>query len=486
MSDNSVSPKWKNVGDYLFSHYNQKVIYSITKNAQEVVMNLTDQFLDSLEAIAAKPIPQNVIERAKRAMLDYLCVTIAGAQSHRDKLAAYCEFAAPESGDYTIIGCNRKASLKEAVFLNGLNGHALDYDDGTNAGIIHLGTPLFSVLLPLAQKHGCSFQKLMHAVIIGYETSFTMALSIQPMHKAMGYHATGTCGTLGIAIAVSYLLDFTPQQRKESFAAACVSASGMLNVLDDGSELKPYNAGKAAVSGITAVQMAMAGFHGHPDPLGNERGFLKMMTGNSDLPLKQPLHEGTYAIEKAYTKPYAACRYLHPAIEAAVFMRNNYSLSPEDIKSIDIRTYLWAVNKHDHCEVPSTASAKMSIPYSVAVAIVYGRAGLREYSEENIINPIILETAKKVSVADDAELTIIFPEITSAIVKIITSDGRELVHRVDHPKGEPENPLTDEEFRDRFNELVLFGGKNPDDAEKIFEFVQNGCSDWNELFALLD
>lgn len=449
-------------------------------------MNLTEHFLNEIDSIRKKEIPQHVIAKAKRALQDYICVTLAGAEAHRPKLEKYFASANPETGSFTAIGCSRKVTLKEAVFLNGLNGHALDYDDGTNAGIIHLGSPIFSVLLPLAQKYSCSFDKLIEAVILGYETSFTMALSIQPMHKAMGYHATGTCGTLGIAAAISYLLDFTPEERKEAFACACVSASGMLMVLDDGSELKPYNVAKTAILGLTAAQMAKAGFHGHPDPLAGERGFLKMMTGTENIQLKKPLVNGTYAIEKTYTKPYAACRYLHPAIEAAVFMRNNYRLTPDDIKSIDIRTYFWAVNKHDHCEVPSTASAKMSIPYSVAAAIVYGRAGLREYSEDNIINPIILETAKKVSVADDAELTAIFPEITTAIVKIITSDGRELEHRVDHPKGEPENPLNDDEFRDRFNELVLYGGKNLSSAEKIFEFVQNGCSEWNELFALMD
>ena len=449
-------------------------------------MNLTELFLNGIDSVRQTEIPQHVIAKTKRALLDYICVTIAGAEAHRTKLEKYFASVNPEEGSFGAIGCKRRVTLREAVFLNGLNGHALDYDDGTNAGIIHLGSPVFSVLLPLAQKYGCSFEKLVEAAVLGYETSFTMALSIQPAHKELGYHATGTCGTLGIAAAISYLLNFTPEERKEAFACACVSASGMLKVLDDGSELKPYNVAKTAVLGLTAAQMAKAGFHGHPDPLAGERGFLKMMTGSADIQLKSTLANGSYAIEKTYTKPYAACRYLHPAIEAAVFMRNNYQLTPDNIRSIDIRTYFWAVNKHDHCEIPSTASAKMSIPYSVAAAIVYGRAGLREFSEDNIVNPIILETARKVTVSDDAGLTAIFPEITTAIVKIATIDGRELIHRVDHPKGEPENPLTDEEFRDRFNELVLFGGKSSDEAERIFEFVQNGCSDWNRLSELLD
>ena len=55
----------------------------------------------------------------------------------------------------------------------------------------------------------------------------------------------------------------------------------MLKVLDDGSELKPYNVAKTSLLALTALQMAKAGFKGHPDPLSG-RGFLKMMTGKDD------------------------------------------------------------------------------------------------------------------------------------------------------------------------------------------------------------
>ncbi len=448
-------------------------------------MNLTDQFLESIDKVACAPFPDSVLRKAKRALLDYICVTVAGSASLRDKISAYFDFAEPECGSFPVIGCDKSAALKEAVFLNGLNGHALDYDDGTNAGIIHLGSPLFSVLLPLALKYKCSYDKLVRAVVLGYETSFTMALSIQPLHKSLGYHATGTCGTLGIAVAISYLLDFTAEQRKEAFAVACVSATGMLKVLDDGSELKPYNVAKTAVMGLTSAQMAMAGFHGHPDPLSGERGFLKMMTGTEEITLKTPIHNGTYAIEKTYTKPYAACRYLHPAIDASIDLKNQYEISPEDIEKIHIRTYFWAVNKHDHCVVPTSASAKMSIPYSVAAALFKGKAGLQEYTSDIIKDRYILELAERITVVDDPELTALFPDITSAVVNVTMKNGSQFETRVDMPKGEPENPLSDEEFYSRYLELMRFGGKSDAEADAVFNFVQNNNCDWNELFRLI-
>ena len=241
-------------------------------------MNQSEVFLAEINRIWDTPVPEPVMERARKSLLDYLAVTCAGAAFQREKLEAYLEFARPEEGAYKAIGTGINTALKEAVFLNGLNGHALDFDDGTNSGIIHLGSPVFSVLLPLAQRYGTGTEEMLRAAVTGYEASYTIAVSIQPGHKTMGYHATGTCGTLGATLAAACMLGFSEEERFQAFAAACVAASGMLKVLDDGSELKPYNVAKTALLSLTALQLAKAGFRGNADPLGG-RGFLIMMTG---------------------------------------------------------------------------------------------------------------------------------------------------------------------------------------------------------------
>ena len=416
-------------------------------------MNISKKFLNSIKSISKKKIPEAVMVRAKQSLLDYFAVTSAGVKFQEEKINHYFTFAIPENGDFIGIGINKRLALKEAVFLNGLNRHALDFDDGTNSGIIHLGSPIFSLLLPLAQRYDMKIDDMLKAAIIGYEASYTMAVSIQPGHKVLGYHATGTCGVLGAAIAASYMLDFTEAERFQVFATACVSATGMLKVLDDGSELKPYNVAKAALLALTSIQMAKAGFKGHPDPLGGNRGYLKMMTGKEDVELKPVLLNGTYAIQKSYTKPYASCRYTHPSVEAAILLRNKYGLTAEEVERIDIKTYSLAVAGHDHTDIPGSYSAKMSIPYSTAAGLIYGRAGLQEFSEEKVKNSSILELTKKLHVVSDKELSDVFPGIQAAIVEITTKNGI-ISKRVDFPKGEPENPLSDEEFRLRYDELM--------------------------------
>lgn len=444
-------------------------------------MNKTIEYLKVINDVYNKPLPEYVLSRAKQSLLDYIAVTCSGAKFQEEKLDCYNDFALPEEGKFKAIGTGKSLVLKEAVFLNGLNGHALDYDDGTNSGIIHLGSPIFSLLIPLAQRYDIKIDDMLKAAVIGYEASYTMAVSIQPGHKALGYHATGTCGTLGATLAATYMLGFSEEERFQAFAAACVAASGMLKVLDDGSELKPYNVAKTSLLSLTALQMAKAGFKGHHDPLGG-RGFFKMMTGKEDVELKPVLLNGTYAIMKSYTKPYASCRYTHPSVEAAIHLRTKVKVG--DIKEISIKTYDLAVSGHDHTEIPGSYSAKMSIPYSTAVGLMFGKAGLQEFSEEMVKNEVVLKLTKNVKVFADVTLSEAFPATQTAIVTIKTSN-EEYSERVDFPKGEPENPLTDEEFRTRYNELMLYAGIDAEIGKSVFDTVYKENATVNELIEKL-
>ena len=433
-------------------------------------MNISQAFLSEIGIIAKRDVPYNVMTRARWSLLDYLAVTCAGAHFQQKKLEDYFEFAQPETGTFKAIGTGKDLALKEAVFLNGLNGHALDFDDGTNSGIIHLGSPIFSLLIPLAQRYQITVDDMLRAAVIGYEASYTMAVSIQPKHKALGFHATGTCGMFGATLAAAYMLGFSDEDRFEAFAAACVAASGFLKVLDEGSELKPYNVAKTALLSLTSLQMAKAGFKGCSDPLGGYRGYLRMMTGDERTKLKSTLLNGTYAIMKSYIKPYASCRYTHSPVEAAIHLHNKYGLLPEMIEKITVKTYNLAVAGHDHTYIQGAYSAKMSVPYGTAVALIYGKAGLQEFREDILEDATVKALTKKVEVLVDEELSSIFPDKQSAILTI-EANGKKYSERVDFPKGEPENPLSENEFKIRYDALMAYGCVNKAASDAIYSRV---------------
>ena len=447
-------------------------------------MNISRVFFERINEVAKCDVPADVMSRARRSLLDYLAVTCAGAQFQKDKIKGFFNFAQPESGAFSVIGTGKKVVLKEAVFLNGLNGHALDFDDGTNSGIIHLGSPIFSLLIPLSQRYGIGVEEMLKKAIVGYEASYTMAVSIQPKHKALGFHATGTCGMLGATLAAAYMMGFSDEERFEAFAAASVAASGMLKVLDDGSELKPYNVAKTALLSLTSLQLAKACFKGHPDPLGGYRGFLKMMSGDEHTEIKPTMLNGTYAIMKSYTKPYASCRYTHPPVEAAIHLRNQYGITPEMVDKIKVKTYNLAVSGHDHTDIQGAYSAKMSTPYSTAVALIYGKAGLQEFGEDVIENDTVKALTKKVEVVADEELSSIFPDKQAAVLTI-EANGKTHSERVDFPKGEPENPLSEKEFKTRYDALMAYGCVDKAVSDAIYAKVNEQNASVEELIEKL-
>lgn len=444
-----------------------------------------NSFINAIDIVKKTPIPFSVLFRAKFALLDYIGVTLAGYNDQRVKVNKLIHSLGDEIGRIYPIGISVPMGISSAVFLNGLNGHALDFDDGTNAGIIHLGSPIFSVLLALAQKYDFSGEELLRAAVVGYETSFTMARSIQPVHKQRGYHATATCGLLGIAMASSIVLGFDENKTKQALSTAALSATGTLKVLEDASQLKPYNVGKTALLGLVAVQMADAGFRGPEDAFSGVAGYLNQMYGNENIDFVPCLLDGTYAIEKAYIKPYAACRYTHPSIDVALELRKRRQVLEDDIDSVVIKTYMLAVKNHDHTEIKGSASAKMSIPYNFAVTYLTGRTGMDAFTPEILGSSSVQRLTGKIKVEEDAQMTSLFPKQTVASVSIKFRDGSVLEGRSILPKGEPENPMTEEEVIGKFTNLAVYGGKTMKHAREIVDAVMNVDSDLPALLSLL-
>lgn len=448
-------------------------------------MNYTDSFLINLEQFSKLYFSEEVFEKLKYLFLDYVGVTLAGATFTKEKVDRFLSSSIDSDGTCSLYGLNKKTNIEKALLINGLSAHALDYDDGTNAGIIHLGSPIFTALLPLLQhRRGITAKDFWRAAIIGYEASFTMALSIQPMHKERGYHATGTCGTIGVAMATAYILKFSKRQIKDAFSAAALAASGSLKGLEDGSDYKPYSVGKAALNGYNSALLGFSGYKGPEDVLAGFQGFIKQMTGLDEIELRAPMCLGTTAVEKAYIKPYAACRYCHPAIGVMIDFKKEHNIPPEDIRSVEIYTYKWAVKKHDHTEIQGVTSAKMSIPYSVAVALIYGKAGMQEYTPEVIADQKVQSLTKRISVYENQELTSEFPKSQAAICKIKTAENEYCI-KVDFPKGEPENPLSYDEVKEKFTMLARYAGLSNERISNLITLCDDFDNRYQELLNIL-
>jgi 2-methylcitrate dehydratase PrpD len=447
--------------------------------------SLTDKFIDHLESIESKPLPEYVQHHAKRCLIDYLGATFAGEALIQKKTDALADALGALGGSVSVVGSSRKTDLSNAIFLNGIHSHYAELDDGVIAGIIHPGTPIFSALLPWAEAKAVSGEAFLRGTVMGYESCVRLAEAIQPSHKSSGYHGTATCGSIGVAWAICSMLGDSVEIKKDAFSSAAVRAGGSLKVLEDDSELKPVNSGHAALVGHTAVALAKAQFSGPNDALLGRNGYVEMMSNVHHLERLTDDANGRYCIEDTYFKPYAACRYCHPAIEAALQIRGEEPIDPEAISSIVVSTYEIAVAKHEHQEITGVSSAKMSIPISVAIAFVTGKAGIDEYSTSVLDREEVQVLARKVTAHVSDLYTKQFPQKSPAKLKVILKDGRQIERVVDYPKGEPNFPLSDDELTQKFQDLAVFAGMPLERAQEIAQRVWNFPANLDQIFPLL-
>ena len=422
------------------------------------MMNITESFIDHLFAMANEVLPERVKEQAALCAIDYLGCAAAGSRLMAERNEEFLNVVKKQVGESSVIGTNYKTSLHNAAFLNAMNAHATELDDGHRLGMIDLGASIFSALMAVAELEGISKDNVLQGAVVGYEAAVLTAMAMQPSHKVRGYHTSGTCGTIGSAMAIVAAMHFTKNEMKTALSAATAGAAGLLEMQEGDSELKPYNLAHAAVAGITAAYAAKAGYTGPADPLGGKRGLLAVMSENAITELLTQFDFNHYEIERIYRKPYAACRHCHPAIEAALSIKHKYGLAPEDIAAVQVETYKLAVGGHDHQEIQGVASAKLSTPFSVALALTKNSANLMDFNQGTVNDTAILDLTKRVKVHINDELTSWSPQRRAAIVKITTTDGKEFCHEVDYPKGEPENPMTKQEVIGKYRDMAVYAG----------------------------
>lgn len=447
-------------------------------------VNLTDQFIDDLYDLGKSGFPDSVVHQAKRCLLDYLGATFAGALMLKEKGEKVLSCSG-EANDAAVIGFNRKSGVESTAFVNGLSSHVAELDDGVRFGMIHPGSPVFSALLPVAEKENVTGMDFLKGIIVGYEAEVRLACAIQPSHYSRGFHPTSTCGTIGAAMGIAAMLGFTKVEMKDALSAAAVSAAGTLKVIEDGSEIKPLNVGRASVNALLAASVARAGFKGLDDVFSGDTGFFAMMADEYDVTKLERENGEPFAIEKAYVKPYAACRHAHPSIEAALTIKAKEGLSLDSIKEIKVITYRAVIGKHDHTEIQGAPSAKMSIPYGLAVALVTGQAGIEQFNSEHVTALDILSLTEKVVVCSDDAISALVPQQRAAIVEVLTYAGDCYSERVDYPKGEPENPLSDKELEEKFFSLACYGGRTEEEMHKIIHAVWGVEKELHNLFELL-
>jgi 2-methylcitrate dehydratase PrpD len=436
-----------------------------------MTQNYTKELVSSLQKLMQSDPSANDCKQVSRCLLDYLGATLAGVKLLKVKTDTISNLLGGVNGGVSAVGLDSSVSLETAALVNGLNSHVAEMDDGVRFGMIHPGAPIFSALLPMAEKMNVRRIDLIKGVLVGYDAALRLASAMQPSHYRRGYHPTATCGSIGATMGIAAMLGFNAKEMEDALGAVSVVSAGSLKVVGNSSELKPYNVGRAAALAIQSAAVGKAGFTSPLDALNGETGFMRMTTDSLKLECLHKRAPNNYWIHSVYVKPYAACRHAHPSIEAALDIIQQEPFSIKDIKKIAITTYHGLKGRHDHQEVSCVASARMSIPFSVALALRSVGAGVNEFTQMAVDDPGNKSLSRKVFIQEDQKYTDRVPDQRSAKLKLDLLCGTSFVREVVYPKGEPENPMHDHELKEKYKELAMYGGVTSEAIEQLMDQV---------------
>ena len=151
-------------------------------------------------------IPPPVRHEAKRALLNFFAVALAGCRAGPVELAlrSLAEFS--DLRQATVIGRSERMDTLSAAFLNAAGANVLDFCDTHIPTAIHPTAPVAPVLFAMAERRRVTGCELLLAFVLGVELQCRIGGAISPGHYAKGWHITSTCGVFGAATAAGKLI----------------------------------------------------------------------------------------------------------------------------------------------------------------------------------------------------------------------------------------------------------------------------------------
>lgn len=414
---------------------------------------ITSEFADFAVSRRAADLDDDVYSGAARAIIDWFGATLAGAPMAPAQILNDALGTLGGGGHAQLIGLGAMTDPRTAALINGTGSHTAEFDDIFRDGIYHPGSPTVAAALATGQHLGVSGERFLRAVAVGYEIGDRIAAAMQPAHYTY-WHTTGTVGAIGAAAAVAEILQLDREAFAHALGTATTMAAGLQQAFRSDAMSKPLHAGHAADSGIVAAFAAGRGYTGAPDILEGAAGFGAAMSAEPDWQAAIAKLGAPWGITIATVKNHSCCGHTFAAVDAALELRNN-GVDPDQIESIEVRTYTTATKVAGNADPHTAFEAKFSTAYCVAAALRLGTVRLAAFTPESLGDPGIRDLLGRTIVTADPEFDKEFPSCRRAHVTLRMADGSVQTRQRDTRKGDPDDPLTDAEMQGKFDDLAV-------------------------------
>ena len=392
-------------------------------------------------------LPEAVRKEGVRTLFNWVGVAVGG--SHHETVDAAVAALAPFSGpaQASLLGRPERFDVMNAAFLNGVASHIFDYDDTHLKTIIHPAGPVASAILAWAELHPVTGKEFLNALVLGMETECRIGNAVYPNHYDVGWHITGTAGVFGAAAAAGKLMGLSEQQMVWALGLAASQPVGLRESF--GSMNKSFNPGRAAANGLFAALLAAKNFTSSNAMIEAKRGWANTVSTKQDYAeITQGLGQRYEAALNTY-KPFACGIVMHPAIDAALQLRAQGLITPEQIAGVNLKVHPLVLELTGKTAPKAGLEGKFSIYHAVAVALVEGAAGEKQFTDRAVNDPVTVALRGKVHPVVDPAVK---PEQVDLTITLV--DGRVLHKFIEHAIGSLEVPMTDQALERKFADLA--------------------------------
>ena len=418
-------------------------------------------------ALSSADVPDDVQHAVRKTLMDSLGLIVS---ARKEVYVRAILDAADETGPCIVPGHERMLDPMNAALLAGTSVHGEDFDDTFEGTPVHVGSVMVPAILAAAQQRNLSGNDVLRGLAVGGELMCRLALVAPTAIHRQGFHPTAIAGAFGAAAGIAAALRLSPEETTSALGVVGSMASGIIEYLAEGTWTKRMHPGWAAGAGWRAVRMAESGFIGPRTVFEGEHGVFHAFAVDGIERDFGRLADGfgeNWQLSNLAFKPYACGTMCQPYIDCALNIRTQVE-SLDDIVSITAKVGEGTVHRlwepmDEKCTPSTPYGAKFSGPFCIAVALVDGEAGLVQFTDDRIADPVVLAQTAKIDFEIDPNNE--YPKNYTGDLIVKTTNGRALTANQPCLRGGRGAPMEDAELQRKFAANCAFGGW--DDAKTI-------------------
>ncbi len=407
-------------------------------------------------------IPADAVREAKRFLLDSAGCALAAVLNEDMQAAHRYVVGLGGTPEATVIGSGHRTNAVNAALMNALLVRALDYNDIYWEQDPSHPSDIIPAALAAGEAAHRDGREVLVSILIAYELEMRWCLAATPGIREVGWHHASLTQFVSPFVAAR-LLGLSEDQ---TVAAAGISGSSHFTlggvVAGHLTNMKNTADPMATEAGVRAALLAREGYTGPVEVIEGKEGLIEVLNNvewSTDalldgLPVVSEVEPGEkFLITGCSYKAFPTEALTHQPITAVLNLCRAHGIAAEDVAEVHVRT---TTRGADILSDPSKyhpttkETADHSLPYCIAAAIADGNVLPSSFEEEKLRDPRIWALLPMIKVVADPEIDDLFPAVKRAIVRITTTGKKVYEAQVDHARGSPENPMSDDEVIAKF------------------------------------